>query len=183
MKTLSCKIVGTTPLLMHAPTGVGAVKTTKKVTTYDPEDEAKKGLYVNKEGKIFVPAMALLGCLREAGKQHKAPGRGKQSLKALIMSGIRIFPEEVIVSPQTWEIDARTAVIQRQRIMRWRPRFDIWELSFDLKILDEDTLSPSQIREVLSDAGKYNGLLDFRPFFGTFTVKSCIDNDTKKEVK
>jgi hypothetical protein len=65
-------------------------------------------------------------------------------------------------------IDRRAVVVQRARIMRERPRFDNWGLSFVIETLDEQ-LPVSAIKEILDYAGKV-GLGDYRPRFGRFIV-------------
>jgi len=42
-------------------------------------------------------------------------------------------------------------------------------LEFTVEILDP-VVTSSSLKEILIDAGKYNGLLDFRPLFGLFEV-------------
>ena len=39
------------------------------------------------------------------------------------------------------------------------------------EILDP-IITPSALKEILIDAGKYNGLLEFRPLFGLFAVET-----------
>ena len=180
---LDVEIKGTRPLLMHAPNAIGLPASTKKVSNYDPETEAASVLYKDKNGTICIPDMVVLGALREAAKEHKAPGKGRRSLKQFILSGIRIQPDMIPISPQEWSVDARPVVIQRNRVMRWRPKFEEWTLRFQVNIIDPGTISPTSLRNVLEDAGKFVGLCDFRPFFGTFSVLSVIDQSTGKEVK
>jgi hypothetical protein len=67
--------------------------------------------------------------------------------------------------------------------MRWRPRFDKWELKFTISIVDPSVWNGTDIRNILEDAGKFVGLLDFRPLFGLFKVQSMINTNTGKEVK
>ena len=182
-RILEVKIAGTRPLLMHSPAGIGKSTGTKKTTTYDPDEEAASALYKDKNGTIYVPSLAVLGCMREAGKEHKAKGRGRKSLSKSLVSGLRIEPENIPIIPQEYVVDARPVVIQRSRIMRWRPRFEDWKLNFNITILDETVIDPTTVRNVLEDAGKFVGLLDFRPMFGTFEITSVKDLSTGKDVK
>jgi len=72
-----------------------------------------------------------------------------------------------------YEVDARPVVIQKARIVRYRPRFDKWELDFTLRLHD-DQLPTEVIKEILDYAGLYVGIGDFRPGkggkFGKFMV-------------
>lgn len=181
--TLSVEIRGTRPLLMNAPNAIGVSSSTKKVSNYDPQKEAEKVLYKDKNDTICIPDMVVIAAFREAAKDHKAPGKGRRSLKQFILSGIRIQPDMIPISPKEWSVDARPVVIQRNRVMRWRPKFENWSLKFDVEIIDPGTITPTSLRNVMEDAGKFIGLCDFRPFFGTFSVISVIDQSTGKEVK
>lgn len=155
---------------MHSPAAIGAPESRKRVSTYDPHAEAESVLYKDAEGIICIPHLTMLGTLREAAKEHKAPGKGRRSLSRFILSGVRVHPEMIPLNPQEWTVDARPVVVQRSRIMRWRPRFDNWSLSFDLEIVDPATITPVALRNVLDDAGRFVGICDFRPLFGTFTI-------------
>jgi hypothetical protein len=74
----------------------------------------------------------------------------------------------------TWQVDIRPVVIQRSRILRARPRFDEWELEFEV-INKEPTMIPQERLElILKDAGKHYGLGDFRPEFGLFEVEKFV---------
>jgi hypothetical protein len=65
--------------------------------------------------------------------------------------------------------------------MRARPIFKNWMLTFTVDLIDEMTWDAGTVRQVIEEAGKYNGLLDFRPLFGTFEVVSVTKDG--KEVK
>jgi len=114
--------------------------------------------------------MAVLSAMRKAATQLKKAGAGKKTLKDFVFSGLRVEPEMIELPDQNYEVDIRPVVIMRSRIMRARPLFKTWELSFKIEIVDEQTWDAGMVRQVLEEAGKYQGLLDFRPLFGTFEV-------------
>ena len=169
-------IRGTRPLLMHAANSIGLPKSTKVNSTYDPDEEAADCLHKDKSGLISVPAFAIIMAMKKAATEHKAAGRGKKTLKDFVLSGLRINDEFLPLVQQEYVVDARPAVVQRSRIMRWRPRFDEWDLKFDIEIIDPSVWTPSLLKTILIDTGKYTGLLDFRPFFGLFEVVSVESN-------
>jgi len=78
---------------MHAPNAIGVPASKKRVSTYDPDEEAAAALYKNSDGTICVPALVVLGALREAAKEHKAAGKGRRTLKQFVLSGIRVQQE------------------------------------------------------------------------------------------
>ena len=166
------RIRGTRPLLMNSCSSMLEEESTKPKRgkgEYKPKEEAEKLLY--KEGNdIVVPSFCVLACLRKSATNFKVPGRGKKTYKDFIYSGIKIDPDNIsLISEDGWVVDLRIVVINRARVPKARPKFENWELEFTIDILDP-IITPSSLKEILIDAGKYNGLLDFRPLFGLFEV-------------
>lgn len=60
-------------------------------------------------------------------------------------------------------------MIQRNSIMKVRPRFDKWTCAFSLEI-DDEICNSDEVRDWLEMGGKRSGLGDFRPMFGRFEV-------------
>ena len=167
------RIKGTRPLLMHSCHGMvdDRIETPsrgKKEITL--REEAEKILYIDEKGNPVVPFLAILGCLRRSATNYKVSGKGKKTYKDFIYSGLGIKPENIpVISKDDWEVDLRPVGIKGNRIVRARPKFKEWELEFEIEILDV-IIIPSVLKEMLIDAGKYSGLLDFRPLFGLFDV-------------
>lgn len=182
MTPLNVTIKGTRGLLMHSTAAMLLPKSKKvKSSEHDPTEEAAGCLYLNDAKKICVPSMAVLSSMRKAATQLKKAGSGKKTLKDFVFSGLHIEPEMIELPDQNYEVDIRPVVIMRSRIMRARPLFKTWQLTFQIEILDEQTWDAGTVRQVLEEAGKYQGLLDFRPLFGTFEVVSMTKDG--KEVK
>ena len=182
MTFLDIEIKGTRPLLMHSTAGMLKPKSkTVKSSEHDPIEEAAECLYINDSKKICVPSMAILSAMRKAAANHKKSGAGKKTLKDFVFSGIRVTPDLIELPDQTYEVDIRPVVVMRSRIMRARPLFKNWNLAFKIEIIDEQTWDAGNVRAVLEYAGKYMGLLDFRPLFGTFEIVSV--KNSGKEVK
>ena len=86
-----------------------------------------------------------------------------------------VTPERCSLGVKEYTIDSRPVVIPatKGRIVRHRPRFDQWEVSFNLEY-DTALLNETELRQVIDDAGSRVGLLDFRPEkkgpFGRFIV-------------
>lgn len=169
------RIEGTAPLLMHSPSGLGATKKARGVVP-PPEEEAELGLYRDGNGKIIVPARCIEGAITKSGAAKTAPGQGKKTYKQFILAGVQVVQEEVpLIYEGDYIIDKRRAVIMRQGIIRCRPRFDKWALEFDIRVIDSYLLGngqDTQIKSIFEDAGALVGLLDFRPRFGRFEVKT-----------
>lgn len=172
-ETYKIRIKGTRPLLMNSCRSMIEEKENnlsrgkKKLT---PKEEAEKLLYLDEKGGLVVPSICLLACLRKSATNFKVPGRGKKTFKDFIYSGVKIEPKDIsLISEDGWEPDLQAVVIGRGRVIKSRPRINKWELSFEAEILDV-IITPSTLKEILVDAGKYNGLLDFRPLYGLFEV-------------
>lgn len=182
MTTLDVVIKGTRPLLMHSTRAMLMPKNNKvKSSEHDPNQEAADCLYLNDAKKICIPSMAVLSAMRKAATQLKKAGAGKKTLKDFVYSGLQVEPDMIELPDQKYEVDIRPVVIQRSRIMRARPIFKHWGITFQINIIDEMTWDAGMVRQVLEEAGKYQGLLDFRPLFGTFEVVSMKKDG--KEVK
>jgi len=171
MKTINVEITGVAPLLQHRfateEHGENTSKSKKKV--YDPKVEAEKCLYKNAKGEIYQPAEHIYQSMVRAAVDFKF--EKKRTYKDVITSGIIVQPEEIpLIFEGQYEIDARGAVIQRSRIVRWRPRFNKWKLNFSICILDDENISVSTLKEILERAGATKGIGDYRPRFGRFMV-------------
>ena len=169
IKNFRVTIEGTRPMLQHSPSGIGEKSGRSK--DYDPQKEAESYLYRNKEGKISFPAINLLSCIREAASDYKVAGKGKKTYKTYIYSGVSISPDMIPMENDAWTPDIRPCVIGTARVLRSRPKFENWSLTFELSRLDE-IINVDDLKDILAAAGKYKGLGDFRPLFGLFKVTS-----------
>jgi hypothetical protein len=165
------KIAGTKPLLMHAPTGLGDKPRLRRGEHLDPKVEAESYLYKDVEGKICIPSVNIKACIREAGRNYRVSGR-RTTFAAMIRAGLDVKPFPYVpLIHNGWQVDIRPVVVQRNRILRARPRFDEWALEFQIINNDPTIIHQDTLKKILEDAGKYYGLGDFRPEFGTFKVE------------
>lgn len=170
METYKVKIKGTKPLLMHNPRGIGDKPRLRRGEHPEPKVEAESYLYKDAEGRICVPAANLKACIREAGRNYKVSGR-KSTFGSMIRAALEITPSMAPLAHNSWEVDVRPVVIQRQRILRARPRFDSWAIEFEIKNIDPTVIHKDTLEKILADAGKFYGLGDFRPEFGLFELE------------
>ena len=178
---MGCHLTGMSPLLMHSAAGMGTHRGTGRGKNIPPpEVEAERGLYRHENGGLFIPSIALRNCILN-GCSRGDFRAGRKSLKALLSAAMLIEPEEIPLLRErapvtTWAIDTRRAVVQRQGILRSRPLIELpWEA--DCAVMVDATLYPTaeslaQIGELINFAGKFIGLLDYRPertgWFGQF---------------
>jgi len=152
------KIHGVKPLLIHAPFGIGDKPKLRRGEHLEPKVEAEGYLYKDGEGKIVIPAMNIKACIREAGRNYKVSGR-KSSFASMIKAGLEIRPMAIpLIYNNEWKVDTRPVVVQRQRILRSRPRFDEWGLEFEVINKDPTVIHKETLRNIVADAGKYYGL-------------------------
>jgi hypothetical protein len=170
MEEVKVKIVGIAPLLMNKfkMEKPEETKAKRRDEQYSPETDAENALYRDNEVGIYAPSTWLEACLRETAKEFK--GKGKSSMKAVILSSVFVEPDKLPLNKQTYdEIDLRPVVIQRNRVVKGRPRFNSWELEFTLKF-DGNRVKKETLRQILEEAGAIKGIGDYRPKFGRFKV-------------
>lgn len=174
-KSISATIKGISPLLMHA-FPLEQLEAPEKKTK---EEQAKYAAYICPEsGRLYVPGINIQRGLVAAASFSK--GKGRSSLQKQTAACVFINPERVYLGQEHYEIDSRPVVIAatKGRIIRHRPRFDKWQLSFTIDY-DDTLLKESEIRKIVDDLGQRVGLLDFRPEkkgpFGRFVVTEWKD--------
>ena len=176
MQKVKATIKGISALLMHAFPMVPIVGIENK----SPEEQAELSLYRladknGRPGEIYVPGNALQRCIVAAGAFSK--GKGRATLVKTVAACVFIEPDALVIKPQEYTIDSRRVIIAATRgaVVRHRPRFDEWEVDFNLSY-DETLLKSTAVRKCVDDAGQRVGLLDFRPAckgpFGRFVVTS-----------
>jgi hypothetical protein len=184
MKLINVTIKGTTALLQNRfqESAQQQSSTRKMLVTYGtPREEAQKGANIDKDGQFFFPGAAIGRLLREAGSNHKLKG-SRKSAKFVVPAAVLVMNDAITIlngdekSPiKDFEVDSRPVVIPatKGRVMRHRPRFDVWSAAFTLRI--NDSILPDDfVAQLLTDGGQQIGIGDFRPEkggpFGTFIV-------------
>lgn len=184
MKEYKVEITGITPLIQNKPEEYGFdVQWVEKSASTEYDKEALKKVYRDSEGKIYQPSEHIERALIDAGKKLKVKGSGKATYSKLFGSMISVEPFELVHEIQDFEIFKKLVVIPstKGRVMRYRPMFKNWKLSFNL--FGEDELPASALKEALEIAGKFEGIGDWRPAkkgkFGKFMVTSFQEVKTK----
>lgn len=167
MVKVDVSIEGVAPLLMNKFTETKTSESKRGKKVYVPEEEAEKKTYRTEKGKLYLPNTHFKASMTKAATDFKMSG--KKSYKDYIKSGVFIDEQEIILEQQEYEIFACPVVIQRARVMSWRPIFKNWSCSFTIDITD-DFINTTTLKEILKMAGKYKGVGDFRPEYGRFKV-------------
>lgn len=186
IETVTFKITGLSALLMHNPASMIRPGDKKGLSTKQipsPEKEAELGCYRNGKGQFYLQAIAFRGSIINPGGGASGRKIGKSTANSRCAAGISInekFDKCVLLNPRTgkpikkYTIDTRRAVIQRNGIMRSRPRFEEWgcDLTFDI---DTDFVTKEQVVELLNISGRVAGVGDYRPqkkgWFGKYRAE------------
>jgi len=186
MQTLKFRLTGTRPLLMHADTFSDPLNpltkahkqlTGKRKKTEDDHEaiaqsEWRGSLYYDEELGPYMPGVNVEACMVAGGKLQKLGTTLKRAAEVwedkcrLKYKGPR--DPEAMWDAQMY--DARSVVVQRQRLMRYRPIFRDWSLECTV-VYDETAIDRSDIIKCLTDGGQMSGLGDYRPKFGRFEVE------------
>ena len=184
MKNLKVTWKGTTPLIMHSCQCVNPLHpiskemkkyTSKKkktdedlMTISDLEWEA--GAYWKDGLGLYIPAENVEATLVNGGKAFK---RGTDVQKYVNVTDLYIpfdygenLTKEQLIHNYEYR-DTRAMTVNRAKIMRTRPRFDKWQITFNL-MYDETKMDLDTIVNILEYAGSYVGLCDSRPKYGKF---------------
>jgi hypothetical protein len=183
MPIINIEIQGLSPLLQHRFSERAQVATPHRgiLNDYgDSREQAEEVVYRDQAGYCYFPGQSIARLLREAGSNHKQRG-SRRSLKYLVPAAV-IVPMDIISileesgkRTKTFEVDSRPVTIPatKGRIMRHRPRWDIWRAAFTLEV-DEDVLSVEVVHQLLEEGGRRIGVGDYRPEkggpFGRFAI-------------
>lgn len=186
MAIMKLKVVGESPLLLQADTLVDPLNpltkahkeiTSKRKKTDDDHEaialsEMRSYLYHNETLGIYIPAANFEASLREGAKLNKLGQHVRRGIivtgdASLIYEGPR-DPDE-LVRTRKFQY-AKTVVVQRARLMRYRPIFHTWAAEFTISY-DETILSRDEVLTIAENAGKFSGLGTWRPRFGRFSLE------------
>lgn len=195
MKTLQFRIEGTLPLLMHNvrlanpldPFQLRLEKlskiSAKKRSQQDWENvmraEWEGGLYTDEEGRPCVPATCVNGFMYQAARQRSlGPAFGRAGLFCTDSRFKYPGPsdlEALWANENFRHAQMVTNPGQRTKILRVRPRFHPWSLTFDLCFEEIESVSVESVAEVVENGGRRLGLGDGRPQYGRFEVKEVVE--------
>lgn len=140
-----------------------------------------------KNGEVFIPPNAMKNCLSNCAKYlaEQIPGKGKQTYTKNFEAGV------MIVEPLMLGIKVDSKEIQKERLFVpadgkrggsrrvWKnfPTILQWKTSVEILVFDPILIAkPEKIEEYLIHAGKFIGLLRFRPrnngYYGRFKIEN-----------
>lgn len=185
-QTIEVKVKGVCPMLQHngqmadplnpITKEMKKVSSKRKKTDEDFADMAKiewtGGLYLDEKGRVGVPGECIEAMFLAAAKSLRL---GKQAQCGILSDGFWLLEYD---GPKNVEAlwadgrfrDMRGVRIQRNRIIRCRPIFRNWGLTF--KVSYEPTqIDKAQVLEIVQIAGRTVGIGDYRPKYGRFEIE------------
>lgn len=191
METIKARLVGKRPLLMHSSALVDplnpavkalnqAVDEHKRSKTEDAAlnvayREFVAGMYYDPDLGPYIPAENIHATLIDAAKTIR---KGETVKRGVVVEcegeGFPLTYDGPRDVDSLWEQefwDRRVTRVQRNSVMRTRPKFPDWSiedvvLSYDPQIIDDDDMSL-----ILGMAGNV-GLGDYRERFGKFDIET-----------
>lgn len=185
MKTISIRIKGQTPLILHScqcvnPLHPISVKlkalTGKRKKTEDDlrlisDLEWEGGLYWDDDMNApYIPAENLEATIKEAAKHWKRGKDVAMAFSVLDMKPVLDYGEQKTKKQLAQDFryrDVRAMSVQRAKVVRTRPRFNVWSCEFTAAY-DETILDIGFLADCFTYAGNYVGLCDSRPKYGKF---------------
>lgn len=163
---------GITPMLQHK---CGNLNSDEKGVTKGPtvnyDDEWIKTTYINTDGHVVIPSLALEASFLAASGGYKVK---KTTLRKILASGCQIqdFEIELLIDNKPFTVaDIKKndwlytcpVVIGRSRVMRTRTKVPMgWKAIFTVAVT-HPLLGEAVLKEAISRAGTEAGLLDWRP--------------------
>ena len=187
MKKLHVTLNGLNTLMMHSPKTVNPLHplalelkkyTSKRKKTEDDlqkisELEWEAGLYYDETNGLHIPVECLQKTLENGAKLFKA---GKDIQRYVQFTGaVAEFDIGVPFDIEKMRhdmryYDVRAVAVQRSRVIRTRPRFDVWHCQFDI-LFDEEHIDVDVIARAFENAGSYIGLCEGRSLgYGRFAT-------------
>lgn len=187
IKTFQVTIAGASLLMhngmladpMNEYTKLLKAETSKRKKSEDDHEEIARiefqgGLYYDEALGPVIPGFVLDSCI-VSGAKKKRLGTVFESCVRTVQDVYRLDYKGPRDREGLWADprfrDRRGCGVQTARVIRTRPKFTDWSVTFDIMLIPCE-LNAANIEQAIVDAGIYCGLGDFRPRFGLFAVKS-----------
>lgn len=193
MEKVTFQFTGESPLLMHSDRGVNTLdplvielkkltslrKKTEETIAQSARLEWEIGMYFDPAMGPCIPTANLRGVIVEGAKFAKL-GASVKRATLLEEDHAKLEYEGPRDLEAMWKAvsfrDVRSVVVNQSRVMRCRPIFRKWSLSFSL-LFDAEQIERAALITAAESGGRLVGLGDFRPAnggrFGRFSVTAA----------
>jgi hypothetical protein len=171
-------VEGTAQLLMHSY-NVESVETKKKApkgSEAKTSDDIESYVYRVSETdrRLGIPGAAFCSSIAYAGKSVQDPASPRKSMMDRLKASLIPLDACAPFIPDTedWDfVDQRRVVVQRNAVPRSRPAMNKgWRVEFQILVNAPEYVPPNVLLMLANKAGLFQGLLDFRPTYGRFSV-------------
>lgn len=206
IKEYSCKIVGVRPLIVHNVqladplndyTRRMAEITSMSAKAKRQEDiqiklariEFEGSMYLDERKRQVIPSENILRAIRDGGAEQ----RNGKKIEACVSLAEDVVPLEYggptdidalfnAKGPLGYTYRFRKQAKPRGQgvVLRTRPRFPEWSLSFTVQIVLGAGIGEKNVRDAIEDAGRLKGLGDWRPRYGLFVVDAWKEAKAKR---
>jgi hypothetical protein len=154
---------------------VAAKAAARKNSAAKKTDNIDSYVYRTTEGELAIPGAYLKGAIagpQGAAKYRQDPRSTRKSALDLYKAGVIVLTDLASLGTADWDyLDERRVTVQRAGVTRVRPAMlSGWEAVFDLMVQTPEYINPSELNEVIGQAGRLVGLADFRPTYGRYEV-------------
>lgn len=173
-------IEGSADMLLHAwnVESIEAKGKAKKGSEAKKTDDIESFVMRNEDRIICIPSEYLRMSVVNAAKFRQDPRSTRKSAmdlyKAALISLKPLVPITNVAGelPKIWDYEHRCRVqVQRAGITRTRPAFrEGWKATIPLLVNLPEYISPRDLNDCISAAGRLIGVGDFRPTYGRFQV-------------
>jgi hypothetical protein len=167
-------VKGTVPFLFHRwnNEAVEEKAKAKRGSEAKKTDNIESYVYRNPEGEICIPGAYVHAAMVKAAKYRQDPRSTRKSAMDLYKAAIAPNTELATLGKSEWDfVDMRRVRVNQSGITRHRPAFYAgWEATWEFTGLLPEYVSPADFLDVLTLAGRVEGLGDFRPTYGRFAV-------------
>lgn len=168
------EIEGNCPILFHrwSCESVEAKANAAKGSKAKKTDDVESYVWRLDNGNIGIPGEYLRQAIINAAKFRQDPRSPRKSAMDLFKAAVMAETDIADLGAKTWDyLDQRRVTVQRNGLTRQRPAMEKgWKATFHLQVLLPQYVGPQLLHEVITDAGKFIGVGDFRPSYGRFQV-------------
>ena len=134
--------------------------------------EWEGALYWDDEVGVYIPDENIEATIRNGAKMFRKGSDIAKYFNVVTMNNPLDYGEnltkEQLMADMKYR-DVSPVNVKMAKILRTRPRFNMWQVSFEA-IYDESKIDLETIIMAMEQAGSYVGLCDHRPKYGKFVV-------------
>jgi hypothetical protein len=135
-------------------------------------DDLESYVHRNDAGELCLPGEYLRQSIIGAAKYRQDPRSPRKSAQDLTKAAVVALTPLASLGIREWDYDHRCrAQVQRAGITRVRPAIKAgWKATFVLLVHLPEYVSTTMLHGLITDAGRFVGVGDYRPTYGRFQI-------------